>query len=357
MTKIASRGGPALNKLFVNLCIPAAGTLSKRNHFFSFLIHRCMTSTMMLAMTAAGKRPRFHLFHLAVEEMSLASRQCLVIKCESRRISTRRWKPFGWNSGHPCYSEVALHPWSSLFLRIIGRRLELNGNGRALAKAHLLCCQCHSVMPRSGYWSSRSRSRQPLKPVLNETARNLTHELEQCLLQQPPSASAALVQPARAAEPVVLPSQASLGPEVVTDAERLKDGAVPSKRIRATASKEKLIRLSKRGVRAIFRVPPWTSSLPLYQQLQICRLPQRMDYKLLVFTHRCTHSLTSTLLTNEFSVLGQSNARTQSITRGQSFISLSLPTICLWYNLSSLYLLTFVELCAVFSAASRCWFL
>ena len=86
----------------------------------------------------------------------------------------------------------------------------------------------------------------------------------------------------------------------------------------STASKdpEKLICLSKRGVRAIFRAPPWTPSIPLYQQLQICRLPQRMDYKLLVFTYRCTHSLTSTLLTNEFSVLGQSNACTQSITGG-----------------------------------------
>ena len=54
----------------------------------------------------------------------------------------------------------------------------------------------------------------------------------------------------------------------------------------------------------------------------------RMDYTLLVFTYRCTHSLTSTLPTNEFSVLGQSNARTRSITRGQSFISLSLPNVC-----------------------------
>ena len=49
--------------------------------------------------------------------------------------------------------------------------------------------------------------------------------------------------------------------------------------------------------------------------------------KLLDFTSRCTHSLTSTLLTNEFSVLGQSNARTQSITRGQSFVSLSLLNV------------------------------
>ena len=52
----------------------------------------------------------------------------------------------------------------------------------------------------------------------------------------------------------------------------------------STASKENLIRLSKRGVRAIFRDPPWTPSFPLYQQLQICRLPQQKDYKLLVFT-------------------------------------------------------------------------
>ena len=95
----------------------------------------------------------------------------------------------------------------------------------------------------------------------------------------------------------------------------------------STSSKEKL-RLSKRGVRAIFRAPPWTPSDPLYQQLQICRLPQLMDYKLLVFTYRCTHSLTSTLLTNKFSVLGQSNARTRSITRGQSFITHSLPDVC-----------------------------
>ena len=48
----------------------------------------------------------------------------------------------------------------------------------------------------------------------------------------------------------------------------------------STSSKEKLIRLSKRCFRAIFRAPPWTPSLPLYKQLQICRLPQRMDYKI-----------------------------------------------------------------------------
>ena len=53
-------------------------------------------------------------------------------------------------------------------------------------------------------------------------------------------------------------------------------------------------------------------------------------FSLTDFTYRCTHSLTSTLLTNEFSVLGQSNAHThtQSITRDQSFISLSLPNVC-----------------------------
>ena len=47
----------------------------------------------------------------------------------------------------------------------------------------------------------------------------------------------------------------------------------------STASKEKLIRLPKRGVRAIFRAPPLTPSLSLFQELQICRLPQRIDYR------------------------------------------------------------------------------
>ena len=51
----------------------------------------------------------------------------------------------------------------------------------------------------------------------------------------------------------------------------------------STSSKEKLIRLSKRGVRAIFRALPWTPSLPLYQQLQICRLPQRMIWFDLIY--------------------------------------------------------------------------
>ena len=97
----------------------------------------------------------------------------------------------------------------------------------------------------------------------------------------------------------------------------------------STASKEKLIRLSKRDRSEQFsELHHGRHLFPSTRNFKFCRLPQRMDYKLLVFSYRCTHSLTSTLLTNEFSVLGQSNARTQSITRGQSFISFSLPNVC-----------------------------
>ena len=128
----------------------------------------------------------------------------------------------------------------------------------------------------------------------------------------------------------------------------------------STASKEKLIRLSKHAwcpsnfqsstVDAISSPLPATLNLPP---------SSTMDYKLLVFTYRCTHSLTSTLLTNEFSVLGQSNALTHTIYNTGSIVTVYLSFLAqrlppLWYNLSSLYLLTFVELSAVtvFSAAS-----
>ena len=64
----------------------------------------------------------------------------------------------------------------------------------------------------------------------------------------------------------------------------------------------------------------------LYQQLQFAAFLNEWTINCLFSLTDATHSLTSTLLTNEFSVLGQSNARTQSITRGQSFFSLPCPT-------------------------------
>ena len=92
----------------------------------------------------------------------------------------------------------------------------------------------------------------------------------------------------------------------------------------STAFKEQLVQLSKRGVRAIFKAPPWTPSAPLYEQLNIATPLKRFEYKLIYFTYRCTHSLTSTLLVNQYIILSQSKARTSSITRGQSSVKLKL---------------------------------
>ena len=54
--------------------------------------------------------------------------------------------------------------------------------------------------------------------------------------------------------------------------------------------------------------------------------PKRLEYKLIYFTYRSTHSLSSTLLINQYIVLFQSKAHTTSwsITHGQSSIKLAL---------------------------------
>ena len=95
----------------------------------------------------------------------------------------------------------------------------------------------------------------------------------------------------------------------------------------STAFKEKLVQLSKRGVRAIFKAPPWTPSAPLYEQLNIATPLKRFEYKLIYFTYRCTHSLASTMLVNQYIILSQSKARTSSITRGQSSVKLALCNV------------------------------
>ena len=57
----------------------------------------------------------------------------------------------------------------------------------------------------------------------------------------------------------------------------------------SSASKGKLFQ--KRGIRTFLGAPPWSPSHPLYEQIQIYTLPQRLDYKLLVFIYRLMQSL------------------------------------------------------------------
>ena len=50
-------------------------------------------------------------------------------------------------------------------------------------------------------------------------------------------------------------------------------------------------------------------------------------WHLIYFTYRCTHSLASTLLVNQYIILSQSKSRTSSITRGQSSVKLALCNV------------------------------
>ena len=56
--------------------------------------------------------------------------------------------------------------------------------------------------------------------TVNEEAREVVAELHQSLLDQPPSVTALLHQPAQAATPVIPPAQLSLGPPLIPDTVR-----------------------------------------------------------------------------------------------------------------------------------------
>ena len=75
------------------------------------------------------------------------------------------------------------------------------------------------------------------------------------------------------------------------------------------------------------RLLRWTPSAPLYEQLNIATPLKRFEYKLIYFTYRCTHSLASTLLVNQYIILSQSKSRTSSLTRGQSSVKLALCNV------------------------------
>ena len=48
----------------------------------------------------------------------------------------------------------------------------------------------------------------------------------------------------------------------------------------STAFREKLVQLSKRGVQAIFKAPPWTPPAPRYEQLNISTPPKGLNINL-----------------------------------------------------------------------------
>ena len=91
-------------------------------------------------------------------------------------------------------------------------------------------------------------------------------------------------------------------------------------------ARERITRLSKRGVRAIIGAPPWHPSAPLYSSYNICPILKRYEQKLIVSTYRCTHSLASSLLCSQIQIRTAANS-TVSTTRSQTSLSLVIPNV------------------------------
>ncbi len=92
------------------------------------------------------------------------------------------------------------------------------------------------------------------------------------------------------------------------------------------SAKDQLSRLGKRGIRSIVGAPPWTHTAPLFNTLNIFPILKRLELKLLLLTYRCTHSLASHLLCDQYTRRTPTNS-TRSTTRAQITVSLCIPRI------------------------------
>ena len=90
--------------------------------------------------------------------------------------------------------------------------------------------------------------------------------------------------------------------------------------------KARLFQASRKGICAIARASPWTPTTPLLKIFGLAPLSVRFDLKLLLLTHRCVHSIASTLLCSQYNLRTQANS-TYRTTRGQTFNSLCLPLV------------------------------
>ena len=103
----------------------------------------------------------------------------------------------------------------------------------------------------------------------------------------------------------------------------------------AQADMERLIKLlSKRAVRAVFNLPYWHHSDPLFLKLQIARIDKRYSLKRFCYTYRCLNNLASPLLCTSFTRL--SDQQTNPRTRGSTYCKLLLPSVSTLYGLRSI---------------------
>ena len=87
-------------------------------------------------------------------------------------------------------------------------------------------------------------------------------------------------------------------------------------------AESKLTELYKRANRAVAGLPAWTqvNSLELPKRFFLWPIIKRLELKLLLFTFRCTHYLSSTLSSSQYYIRSHLNS-THSITRGQTYLS------------------------------------
>ena len=89
----------------------------------------------------------------------------------------------------------------------------------------------------------------------------------------------------------------------------------------SVADQQRIAKLSKSAVRAIFQKPPWTSTQPLFQKLALYSLSLNFDIKHLCIVYRFVHHLISPLFSTIL------HTRSGSSTRGSTFHDLVLPHI------------------------------
>ncbi|XP_065196122.1 uncharacterized protein LOC135827585 [Sycon ciliatum] len=90
----------------------------------------------------------------------------------------------------------------------------------------------------------------------------------------------------------------------------------------------RLIKSSKSGIRAIFRLSSRASTAPLLVRLSIRSLTHIFNYKVLFFVFRCLHDLASPLFCTYFQLMantGQASRDDRRITRGQEQRLLQVP--------------------------------
>ena len=105
-------------------------------------------------------------------------------------------------------------------------------------------------------------------------------------------------------------------------------GQMPSFQAYQLWQRKKLTGQYKRAIPAVACLQPWSqvNSLQLAKRFSLWPIIKRLKLKLFLFTFLCTHYLSSTLLSSQYNIRSHLNS-THSMTRGQTYLCLTLPKV------------------------------